>query len=101
MNDKENFVYLQDGIKKIQNFIHSGKYNLGKAITDASKAAYLATLLRYGIMTADKYNIGIYMEDWTISKPLDTKLNKLKKTNTEAFYYWHKVSEIIKKHRTH
>jgi predicted nucleotidyltransferase component of viral defense system len=93
LNDKENFMLLQDGIKKVQNFIHSGKYNLEKAITDASKTAYLATLLKYNITTIDKYAPNIDMRDWIITEPLNTKLNKLKKTNTEAFYYWYKIYE--------
>ena len=95
LNDKENFTHLQDGIKKVQNFIHSGKYNLQKAITDASKTAYLATLLKYNATTIDKYDANIDVRNWTISAPLNTKLNKLKKTNTEAFYYWYKVFNLI------
>jgi predicted nucleotidyltransferase component of viral defense system len=95
LNDKGNFTQLQDGIKKVQNFIHSGRYNLEKAITDASKTAYLATLLKHNIMTVDKYDANINMRDWGISESLlNTKLNKLKKTNTEAFYYWYKIYEI-------
>ncbi|GHV10495.1 hypothetical protein FACS1894162_4870 [Bacteroidia bacterium] len=95
LNNKENFMLLQDGIKKVQNFIHSGRYNLKKAITDASKVAYLATLLKYNIMTVDKYDTNIDMRDWIITEPLNTKLNKLKKTNTEAFYYWYKYSCLL------
>jgi hypothetical protein len=94
LNDKENFAHLQDGIKKVQNFIHSGKYNLHRAITDASKTAYLATLLKYNVTTIDKYDATIDMRDWTISAPLNTKLNKLKKTNAEAFYYWYKIFSV-------
>jgi hypothetical protein len=96
LNDKEHFTLLQDGIKKVQNFIHTGRYNLEKAITDASKTAYLTTLLKHNIMTVDKYALNIDMRDWTISEPLNTKLNKLKKTNTEAFHYWYKIYEIIR-----
>jgi hypothetical protein len=96
LNNKENFTLLQEGIKKVQNFIHSGRYNLEKAITDASKTAYLATLLKYNITTIDKYDANIDMRDWVISEPLNTKLNKLKKTNTEAFYCWYKIYEIIR-----
>ena len=35
----DNFKILQAGIKRIQNFIHSEKYNIDSAIVNASKAA--------------------------------------------------------------
>jgi hypothetical protein len=95
VNSKENFTQLQDGIKKVQNFIHSERYSLEKAITDASKTACLATILKHNIAIIDKYNANINMRDWTISEPLNTKLNKLKKTNIEAFFYWYKIYEMV------
>ena len=36
------------------------------------------------------------IDNITIENPLPTKLNKLKKNNREAFFYWWKVNEIIK-----
>jgi hypothetical protein len=95
-NSKENFTQLQDGIKKVQNFIHSERYSLEKAITDASKTACLATMLKHNIVIIDKYNANINMRDRTISEPLNTKLNKLKKTNIEAFFYWYKIYEMVR-----
>jgi hypothetical protein len=64
-------------------------------LTDASKTACLATLLKYNITIIDKYNANVNMKDRTISEPLNTKLNKLKKTNIEAFFYWYKIYKII------
>ncbi|GHT52808.1 hypothetical protein AGMMS49982_14010 [Bacteroidia bacterium] len=32
--------------------------------------------------------------NWTIAAPLSTRLNKLKKSNPEAFFYWYKIYEI-------
>jgi len=34
------------------------------------------------------------IKDWTISNPLYNKLNKLKKTNPEAFFYWYKTLSL-------
>jgi hypothetical protein len=34
------------------------------------------------------------MKDWQINGPMNNKLNKLKKSNPEAFFYWFKIYEI-------
>jgi len=36
--------------------------------------------------------IGIYH---LADKPLSTKLNKLKKTNAEAFFYWSEIQKLL------
>ena len=33
-------------------------------------------------------------KDWIIEQPFNTRLNKLKKSNTEAFFYWYKIYEL-------
>ena len=42
----------------------------------------------------EKYNNPLQMKDWLLDKPIDTKLNKLKKSNPEAFFYWYKIYEL-------
>ena len=37
------------------------------------------------------------MKDWQIKEPISTKLNKLKKSNPEAFFYLFQLSEIIER----
>ena len=94
--DPENFKQLQDGIKRIQSFIHSEKYRLDTAIVNASKAAYLSVLIANGISEVkhfDPNNIEP-LRNATIEAPLNTKLNKLKRTNIEAFFYWNETSKI-------
>jgi hypothetical protein len=34
------------------------------------------------------------LKDWLIAEPMNTKLNKLKKSNPEAFFYWYKIYEL-------
>lgn len=82
----------------MQNFIHSERYELDKAIIDASKTAYLSVLITNnltGIEYFDRSDISD-LQHAIIESPLPTKLNKLKKTNIEAFYYWIKINEIMK-----
>ena len=91
---KGDFSQLQQGIQRITRFIFSESYYLEKAITHASKAAYLATLIKYDATAIEKYNSPIQIKDWNINQPINTKLNKLKKSNPEAFFYWYKIYEF-------
>ncbi len=93
----DTFKLLQTGTKRIQSFIHSEKYNIDSAITNASKAAYLSVLIANGVTTVahfDPQNIES-LRDVVIIEPLNTKLNKLKKSNIEAFFYWNEIAKMI------
>lgn len=91
-----NFDVLQEGIKKIKSFIHTSNYHIENAITDSAKAAYVSTCIRKGVSDIEKYNgnpevvLGM-----TIAPTLTNKLNKLRRTLPEAFYYWVKTSELL------
>lgn len=91
-----NFDELQSGIQRIASFIHSENYHLEKAITDASKAAYVASLIEHGAESIERFDSPIEIKDWVIEEPMNTWLNKLKKSNPEAFYYWYKIFELKK-----
>lgn len=88
-----NFEELQKGIHSIGSFIFSESYHLEKAITSASKAAYLSTLIKYDIKVLEKFDKSVSMKDWNIIS--NTRLNKLKKSDPEAFFYWYRAYEII------
>lgn len=91
-----NFALLQDGIIRVKAFMFKERYVLENAITDASKAAYLATLIE-----KDKNRIEYYsgnpqeIAEMTIRPSLTNKLNKLKINLPEAYYYWAKTSELL------
>ena len=89
-----DFDQLKQGIQRISRFIFSESYHIEKAITHASKAAYIATLIKYYAKTIEKYSDPLQMKDWIIAEPMNTKLNRLKKSNPEAFYYWYKIYEL-------
>ena len=95
--DNEHFKLLQDGIKRIQSFIHSERYTLDNAIINASKAAYLSVLIKNNLIQVEHFDKSNNqkLQNATIENLLPTKLNKLKKSNTEAFFYWWKVFEIL------
>ena len=86
----EEFKLLQDGISRIGNFIHSERYTLDSAIINASKVAYLSNLIENGINKVNHYSPEKNSEltSAVLHQSLPTKLNKLKKTHPEAFFYW-------------
>ncbi len=72
------------------------KYGLDIAIRDAAKVAYVAALViadepefrSFEKVTLDE------IKRMTITT-LNTKLNKLKKSNVKAFYYWAMVDKLL------
>lgn len=89
-----NFEELRFGIKRINGFIFSENYHIEKAIVSASKAAYLSALMTSSELTFDKFKNPKQVKDWNITQPEYNKLNKLKKSNPEAFFYWYKTIEL-------
>ena len=92
----DEFKLLQDGITRIRSFIHSEKYSLDSAIVNASKAAYLSKLIEKGKNDIHHFNPEKVNEltDMKLEMPIPTKLNKLKKTHPEAFFYWCEIQRM-------
>lgn len=82
------FVFLQDGIKRLNNFIVSD-FRIEDAIMAGAKAAYLSRLLRADAVEPQRYQRADKVTDFQITDPAFIRLNKLKKTSAEAFFYWY------------
>lgn len=97
LQNPDEFKHLSDGIKRLRSNIHSCKYNQDYATVDASKAAYTAAMVMHGKTEIRRFtkDMAPALADMNISKCLSTKLNKLKKTHPEAFYYWAMVDELL------
>lgn len=95
-NGKGNFEQLQLGIRRITGFIFSESFHIEKAIILASKTAYISILIKEDAHVIEKFDNPKLLKDWQIREPLNNKLNKLKKSNPEAFFYWFKIYELIK-----
>lgn len=94
--DKQKFDLLQKGIISIKSFMYKSSYKIENAITDAARVAYIITLIEHNKTEIQKYSGNtLDLTSITIGKSLTTKLNKLKITNSEAFYYWSLVDEIL------
>jgi len=92
---KGNYTELLVGIQRVNSFIFSENYHLEKVIVHASKAAYLSTIIKQDAAQIDKFKNPLQVKDWLITDPIYNKLNKLKKSNPEAFFYWYKVFELV------
>jgi len=91
---KGEFEELQSGIRRIRAYIFSENYHIEKAIIQSSKIAYLITLIENNSLEIEKYSNPLQIKEWLIDKPLNNKLNKLKRSNPEAFFYWFKTYKL-------
>ncbi|MDB5147095.1 MAG: nucleotidyl transferase AbiEii/AbiGii toxin family protein [Mucilaginibacter sp.] len=82
---------LSKGINQVKRFIFSESYHLDRAVTDAAKAAYLSTALKHKANKLEKFQDARQIRDWVIDQSFNSKLNKLKKSNPEAFFYWYQI----------
>lgn len=96
LHNPDEYKLLQDGINRIGNFIHSEKYTLDSAIVNAAKVAYLTKLLGKESNEIHHYTPDNLSElsSQVLQLPIPTKLNKLKKTHPEAFFYWYEIQVI-------
>ena len=98
LENLEEYKLLQDGISRIGSFIHSEKYTLDSAIINAAKVAYLSKLIEKGIDEINHYvpaDIS-QLSSKVLELPIPTKLNKLKKTHPEAFFYFNEIQLLGK-----
>lgn len=89
-----NFEQLQKGIKAIKQFIFSESYQIEKAIVHSSKAAYLSSIIKNNAIKIENFITPNQVKDFLIENPNINKLNRLKKSSPEAFFYWYKVYEL-------
>lgn len=87
---------LQKGVQNIKNYIFSENFHIERAMIPASKAAYIAIMLQKERIEISHFTNPMEVKDWMLEQPFETRLNKLKKSNPEAFFYWYKISELKK-----
>jgi len=87
----EDFNHLQLGIRNFTNFTID-RFSIDEAITAAAKVAYLTKLiLSENEIKIERFKNPLEIKDWLIEGQQYNKINKLKKNNPEAFYYWFKA----------
>ncbi len=97
--DKAYFQNLQQGITSFNPFLTTGSFRIEDAIIAAGKATWLMAMFKAqnldSIMLYDDDNI---LMDSVIVNQEFQFLNRLKRTNKEAFYYWYKALELLELH---
>ncbi len=98
--DSPETKLLVQGIRRLQNHLVGSKFRVNiEAKTSAAKAAFLARLIRSratGIAIEDIRYDSERSEDFRKIRLAGelAVLNRLWKTNPEAFYYWYKVNGL-------
>lgn len=60
----------------------------------ASKAAYIANVIKCKASEVETFETPLQVRDWNIEEPVWNRLNRFKRTNPEAFFYWYKFHEL-------
>lgn len=93
--EKETFDQLQTGVNRIKDYIFSKNYILESAVNSASKAAYLALLLKYDNSEVEKFDPKIDLREFVIEHPDFKKFKSIMKFDPEAYFYWYKSIELL------
>ena len=97
--DKQHTEYyeLVSGVTKLRGLVYSGYFSLDVAILCASKAAFISALFIANKTTINRYHQEMEKDilAWTIKNPDYNKLNKLRKVNVEAFYYFYQALYVL------
>jgi hypothetical protein len=89
-DDLKKYQELLKGISKFNNFLLSGNFRIEQAQVASARAAFLA-----GKLQVNDYSEMAVFESGTDLSNLEIKnrgfnfLNRFKKTNQEAFFYWY------------
>ncbi len=83
------YQVLERGIKQVSSHIFSEPFHIEEAILSAAKVYYLVSQIETDGITIEKYSSRKLerMRNWLFTDYEYTKLNKLKKSNPEAFFY--------------
>ena len=92
----DEFAELLEGFKKLAAFIYSGFFSLDTAIRCAAKVAYLVALLHRQEGFIVRFESGQDLSTWNILNPDYNKLNKVKKSSPEAFFYYFRALELMR-----
>jgi hypothetical protein len=89
----EEYAELLNGIKKMAGFVYAEHFTLDSAILCAAKVAYLIVLIENQQPTIARFDPRINLADLVIHNLAYNRLNKVKKTSPEAFFYFYRACE--------
>lgn len=94
--DAVKFTEIKTGLRNFTNYIITSNFRIEEAIVASAKAAYIAMKFKnYKLDNIELYNSEVDLSKIMIFNKDYQFLNKLKKSNKQAFYYWYKCVEEI------
>ena len=96
-DERCQYEVLSKGAKQVNGFIFSERFSNEKAMVHAAKVAYLVELVKQGINQKVLFDPAIDMRNWQISLPTDTRINKVKKSSPEGFFYLYHMVQLQEK----
>jgi hypothetical protein len=90
---EKEYAELLSGIKKLAGFVYTERFALDSAILCAGKIAYISSLIGKRSQEISRFHPSIDLSAWEIRDPRYNRLNKIKKTGPEAFYYFYRAIE--------
>ncbi|MCD4794488.1 MAG: hypothetical protein K8R54_14725 [Bacteroidales bacterium] len=87
--DKSKFKELQKGLRSFGNFLIKGGFRIEHAIEASAKIAWLAVKLKNrDFSPITYYDNSFKLQELTNTNPNFAHINKLKRSNNPAYYYW-------------
>lgn len=97
--DQNEYDELDKGIQSLRSHIYIGTFTSENAIVAGSKVAYLAALTLTHTATISRFDRNIDLAYLHINARDDLqRLERLKKSSIEAFYYFFQTLELLGKH---
>lgn len=96
-DERCQYEVLSKGAKQVNGFIFSERFSNEKAMVHAAKVAYLVELVKQGINQKVLFDPAIDMKNWLVSRPSDTRINKVKKSSPEGFFYLYHMVQLQEK----
>ena len=96
-DERCQYEVLSKGAKQVNGFIFSERFSNEKAMVHAAKVAYLVELVKQGINQKVLFDPAIDMRNWLASQPSDTRINKVKKSSPEGFFYLYHMVQLQEK----
>ena len=96
-DERCQYEVLSKGAKQVNGFIFSERFSNEKAMVHAAKVAYLVELVKQGINQKVLFDPAIDKRNWQVSQPSDTRINKVKKSSPEGFFYLYHMVQLQEK----
>ena len=92
-SDQLEFQELQNGLKQLASggYVYVNRFTIDTAILCAAKAAYLVALIQTQKDVISRFSTSVDLLECRIQNSDYRRLNTVKKTSPEAFYYFYKA----------